>query len=121
MAEFRSPPVIDNSSGDAPADNSILQVDAATDTWVPVLAASVGVLVVPQAAPSEVTQTSDAVVLADATNPANVGYVQADQTALAALANDLKIEVNALVVDVAAVIAELDALQTKLTTAGVLD
>jgi hypothetical protein len=44
------------------------------------------------------TTAVPSVASANATNPANVAYTQADQTALAALANETKAQLNALLV-----------------------
>jgi hypothetical protein len=62
---------------------------------------------------------------ADATTPANVGYTQADQTAIADLANALKVlvndcvaRINQLRVDVLALRSELAAINTAGTVGG---
>lgn len=54
--------------------------------------------------------TSTAVAAADAVTPANAAYTQADQTALADLANETKADVNALRTDLEAVRTRLNAL-----------
>ncbi len=62
--------------------------------------------------------TSSQNATANAVNPANAAYTLADQTAVAALANSLKVSYNALQVDVAALQTKVNALITALRTAG---
>ena len=111
MAEFRNPPVIDTTSG-APADDTILQYDLASDTWFAVTAASVGALL-PQVHPSEPTQTSVDVSQTAPTNVSPYGFGQAQAVAVLA-------QIDALVTDVASIITWADALQAKLVTSGIL-
>lgn len=63
--------------------------------------------------------TAAAVTATDATNPANAAYTQADQTALAALANSLKTQLNALITDVAALRTAVSAINKHATEVGV--
>lgn len=112
MAEFANPALW----SEAPADGQVPVYDAASDRMVPTAIASIGSpLTVPQAHPSEVTQTSVDVATTAPTNTTPYGYAGSAQAAA------ILTQINALVTDVAAIIVELDALQTKLTTAGILD
>ena len=112
MAEFRNPPVIDTTSG-APADDTILQYDLASDTWFAVSAASVGALL-PQVHPSEPTQTSVDVAQTAPTQTSPWGFSTSAQ-GVAVLA-----QIDALVTDVASIITWADALQAKLVSSGIL-
>lgn len=112
MAEFRNPPVIDETSG-APADDTILQYDLASDTWFAVTAASVGALL-PQVHPSEPTQTSDDIATTAPTQATPWGYASSAQAA------DVLTTLNELVTDVGAIITWADALQAKLVSSGIL-
>lgn len=113
--EFRNPPIIDNSSGSVPANGTVLVYDAATDTWVPTSIADAGAITVPQAHPTEVTQTSEDLVTTATTQTTPWGF------ATEAQGNAIATQVNAAVADIAALIVWADSLQTKLTTAGILD
>ena len=114
--EFKNPPIIDDSSGAVPANNTVLVYQASTDTWVPTAIASIGSpLTVPQTHPTEPTETAVDVATTTATNTTPWGYSTQAQ------ANAIVTEINALVTDVATLITWADALQTKLTTAGILD
>lgn len=72
------------------------------------IAAKVAALTAPSAL------TSAQVATANAVTPANAAYTQADQTALANLANDLKAKLNALQTDVATLRTELASIVTEL-------
>lgn len=126
MAEYRNPPLL----ASAPADGQLLQYTAASDTWAPVSAASVGTLTVPGthiaggSAPS--AQTGATVATANAATQTS-SYVQADVQTIAALANALKTDYNKTITDVGTLITELTAdvaklatLLTELQTAGIL-
>lgn len=127
MGEYENPALLSAE----PTSGQVAVFNATTGRWDPTAVAAVGALVVPQAheaatgAPAALTAA--AVTATDATSPAGVGYVQADQTALADLANSLKVELNAAVADAVALRTELGTLTTAhntlvaaLQTAGVL-
>lgn len=82
--------------------------DPATD-------AIAGVAVADPAAITSTDSTSP-----NATNPANATYTLADQTAIAVLANELKVDHNALRAEVVALRTTVAALLTALRGAGVL-
>lgn len=67
-------------------------------------------------APAALTSTDT--TSANAVNPANAAYTLADQTALAVLANELKVDHNALRADVVALRATVNTLITSLTGVG---
>jgi hypothetical protein len=95
MAEFKNPALWSS----APADGQIGVYNAGTDSLDPTDPGEASGLTVPGTHIAQVASPN-------AQNPANVAYTQADQTALAALANETK--------------AKLDTLLTELQTAGVL-
>jgi hypothetical protein len=111
---FRNPPVIDDS-GAAPANGTVLVYDLSTDTWVATTLGSLPAAAIPQAHPTEPTQTGIAVATTGATTSSPGGYTTTAQ------ANAIVAELNAATVDIATLITWADALQTKLTTAGILD
>lgn len=111
VPEFPNPVLL----AEPPADGDLAQYDASTNTWLPVSVADAGAITVPQAGPSEVTQTAIAVATTAPTNTTPYGYSTSAQ-ALAIITQG-----NANRTDIEALITELDALQTKLTTAGILD
>lgn len=128
MASIPNPPIFD--ADDPPLDGQVLIYDAATNQWVPA-AITAATVDVPQdaiaAAGDADAQTAAEVAVADAVSPANVAYTQADQSGLADLVNALKVQGNATVVDVAALIVTVDALveafntlAEELATAGIL-
>jgi hypothetical protein len=110
MAEFRNPGVI----ASAPADGDLLQYSAATDTWVPVTLGSLPAATIPQAHPTEPTQTAADAPAGGTGAAAGAWDTSAHRDAAIATINDT-------VTDVAALITWADNLQTKLTTAGILD
>lgn len=109
--EWRNPGVIKSE----PGNDEVLVYESATDTWVPTAIASIGSpLTVPQAHPTEPTQTAT-----DAPAGGTGAAAGAWDTSVhrdAAIAT-----INATVSDVAALIVWADGLQTKLTSAGILD
>lgn len=110
-AEFPNPPILT----EAPNDGDVVQYDLASNSWVPVSIADAGAITVPQAAPSEVTASSAALATTAPTQTTPWGFsTQAQGQAIIT-------QGNANRTDIAALIVELDALQTKLTTAGILD
>lgn len=111
MAEFKNPPILSA----APEDGDIMVYDLDSDTWVPGTVADAGAITVPQAHPTEPTATAIDVATTAPTNTTPYGYSTSAQ-ALAIITQG-----NALVTDVAGLITWADALQAKLTTAGILD
>lgn len=69
--------------------------------------------------PAAVTAT--AIAAANAVTPANAAYTVADQTALADLANELKVDLDALRIDLISVRTALTSLLTSLRDAGTLN
>jgi hypothetical protein len=107
MAEFTNPPLLTA----APTNGQVPVFNAAGE-MVPTAIGSLPAAVIPQAPPTEVTQTSVNVVQ---TAPTTGAYGFTSAQAVAVLA-----QIDALVADVAALIVENDALTAALVTAGIL-
>lgn len=106
-----NPPIYEGT----PEDGDIVQYRASDNSWQLVTIADAGAITVPQAAPSEVTASSAALATTAPTQTTPWGFsTQAQGQAIIT-------QGNANRTDIAALIVELDALQTKLTTAGILD
>lgn len=109
--EWKNPPVIKSE----PADGQVLQYEAATDTWKPVSAASVGALIVPQTAPSVVAEGTSNLATTAATQTTPWGFASEAQ------AEAIATKFNLAVTDITNIKTEIASLLTKLTTAGILD
>lgn len=112
---FRNPPVIDDS-GAAPADQTVLVYDLATDTWVATAIASIGSpLTVPQASPSVVAEGTSALATTAATQTSPWGF------ATEAQAEAIATKFNLAVTDITNIKTEIASIVTKLVTAGIFD
>ena len=111
MAEFRNPAVL--SEATAPTNGQVAVYNSSEDVWVATTIAAAS-LVVPQAPPSEPTQTGVDVVTTAPTTSTPYGYTTSAQAAA------IVTELNATVADVAALVMAFDALVTLLVDAGIL-